>query len=269
MIRKVLLCGGIVAAISCCAAGVALAGATRATAAELTVIYAQRVTPSLAPPPDEQHFYASLANALLQQQSPAAAQYVLLVDRNVNVQAIFLFWAAAGAEPLLIGAAPVSTGKVGQYDHFETPTGVFEHVTDNPDFRAEGTKNAFGIRGYGAKGMRVFDFGWQQALRGWGNGGISTMRLQMHATDPDVLESRLGTAQSKGCIRIPATLNRLLDEFGVIDADYQAARDNGRHIPVPMPQPRADDAGRYLLVIDSERQQRPAWAAVPDAAATP
>jgi hypothetical protein len=36
---------------------------------------------------------------------------------------------------------------------------VFEHTLDNPDFRAEGTVNEFGIRGYGTKGMRIFDFG--------------------------------------------------------------------------------------------------------------
>ena len=46
------------------------------------------------------------------------------------------------------------------------------------------------------------------------------MRLQMHATDADRLEPLLGSARSKGCIRIPASLNRLLDHFGLLDADY-------------------------------------------------
>ena len=101
--------------------------------------------------------------------------------------------------------------------------GVFAHSLDNPDFRAEGTLNSNGIRGYGAKGMRVFDFGWQRVPKGWGDGAVSEMRLQMHATDPDLLERRLGSAQSKGCIRIPATLNRFLDRHGVLDADYERA----------------------------------------------
>ena len=74
-------------------------------------------------------------------------------------QAAMLYWTPPGAPPLYVGAAPVSTGKVGQFDHFETPTGVFAHTLRNPDFRAEGTKNANGILGYGAKGMRVYDFG--------------------------------------------------------------------------------------------------------------
>ena len=47
--------------------------------------------------------------------------------------------------------------------------------------------------------------------RGWGAGGKSIMRLQMHVTDPDVLERRLGERASNGCIRISATLNRFID----------------------------------------------------------
>jgi hypothetical protein len=39
------------------------------------------------------------------------------------------------------------------------PLGVFEHSLDNPDFRAEGTRNEFGICGCGRKVVRVYDFG--------------------------------------------------------------------------------------------------------------
>ena len=53
--------------------------------------------------------------------------------------------------------------------------------------------------------------------KGGANGAMSVMRLQMHATDPDHLEQRLGTAQSKGCIRIPASLNEFIDRHGVLD----------------------------------------------------
>ena len=49
------------------------------------------------------------------------------------------------------------------------------------------------------------------------------MRLQVHTTDARYLEPRLGTVQSKGCIRIPATLNKLLDHYGILDAGYQRA----------------------------------------------
>ncbi|WP_347815613.1 L,D-transpeptidase [Achromobacter mucicolens] len=172
-----------------------------------------------------------------------------------------VYWLPAGGLPVYVGASPVSTGRIGQFDHFETPTGVYAHTLANPDFRAQGTKNANGILGYGAKGMRVYDFGWQQALRGWGNGGISTMRLQMHATDPVLLEPKLGTPQSKGCIRIPATLNRLLDSFGLLDADYELAAD--LIAPPWVLQPGRTPvfgAGRYLIIVDTGRDSRPGWA---------
>lgn len=192
------------------------------------------------------------------------AQYVAIVDRNAYVQAIFIYRVVADSTPLLIGASPVSTGRLGQFDHFETPLGVFEHSVRNPDFRAEGTKNKWGIRGYGDKGMRVFDFGWQQATRGWGRGGTSAMRLQMHATDRDLLEQRLGSVQSKGCIRIPATLNRWLDHFGILDADYEKSAAAGQAMWVLSPQRApAMDAGRYLLVVDTARDARPDWSPAP------
>jgi len=95
---------------------------------------------------------------------------------------------AAPASRGFIGASPASTGKPWRFDCFMTPPGVFEHSIDNPDFRAKGTRNGNG-----------------KGVKGWGLGGESRMRLQMHATDPDLPEQRLGTAQSKGCIRIPAT----------------------------------------------------------------
>jgi len=228
----------------------------------LALAYREQVTRRLDVPADEAQRYGALALEAIDRAGIALsfAQYTAVVDRSSKVQAILVYWLEPGAAPKLIGASPVSTGRTGRFDHFETPTGVFDHSVANPDFRAEGTKNEHGIRGYGAKGMRVFDLGWQQAERGWGNGGISTMRLQMHATDPDLLEQRLGSAQSKGCIRIPATLNRLFDHFGVLDADYEAAIAQGRSVWV-LPDKRVPlvGAGRYVIVVDTRRIARPYW----------
>jgi len=220
------------------------------------------VRPALELPEDDRRLYGALAERALQSANAylADSQYVLVVDRNAYVQAAFLYWLRPGEAPAYIGASPVSTGKPSGFDHFETPTGVYLHSLANPDFRAEGTKNENGILGYGRRGMRVYDFGWQQARKGWGDGGIGTMRLQMHATDPYSLESRLGTAQSKGCIRIAATLNRFIDRFGLLDAEYQTVADAGRHLWVLLPdRTPAYGAGRYLIVIDSARKERPAW----------
>ena len=230
--------------------------------------FEQAVAPRLRPPTDVVARYATLLQTALDSASVRIErpQFVVLVDRSPKVQAVLLFWGSAGTVWRLVGAAPVSTGLPGRYEHFATPLGVFEHSVDNPDYRAEGTKNQFGIRGYGRKGVRVYDFGWVRAAKGWGNGAIGVMRLQMHATDPDRLEQRLGTAQSKGCVRIPASLNEFIDRHGVLDEDYQEKIDDGRRLWVlrgdrtPTPWP-----GRYLVVVDSMASERPAWSALPAA----
>jgi hypothetical protein len=233
---------------------------------DLVDVYARAVDKQLEIPEPEARRYAYLMDQSLAQvgSTALADQYIVLVDRSPQVQAIFVFWKPRLTAAQLIGASPVSTGRASGYDHFETPTGVFAHSLENPDFRAEGTRNDLGIRGYGIKGMRVFDFGWQQATKGWGDHRQSTMRLQMHATDPDMLEPRLGRAQSKGCIRIPATLNRLLDRYGVLDADYDTALRNGKPLWVLSPLRQAIPwSGRYLVIVDTGRQTRPTWASMP------
>lgn len=243
-------------------------GNTFAQPSELSEAYNKQVVQRLEIPSEEAQRYAALAAEQLRRAdiSLTFSQYVAVVDRSPQVQAILVYWFPLGDVPQLIGASPASTGRVGQFDHFETPLGVFDHSLSNPDFRAEGTKNELGFRGYGAKGMRVYDLGWQQAKRGWGTGADSSMRLQMHSTDPDLAESKLGTVQSKGCIRIPATLNRFLDHFGVLDAGYAAAAaTNGRSPWVLLPDRKpVVEAGRYLIIVDSERDSRPDWSPKPE-----
>jgi hypothetical protein len=226
----------------------------------LASLYAQQVDRRLDLPESEQHAYAELLTQNLASEEMNEAQYVVLVDRNRFVQAAMIYWMSPDRTFHFIGASPVSTGKPGKYDHFLTPTGVFEHTTDNLDFFAEGTLNEFGIRGYGRKGMRVYDFGWQTAQKGWGGGGESEMRLQMHATDPDRLEQRLGTPQSKGCIRIPATLNTFIDHYGILDGDYEKAIATGMTFWVLSKTREATPwSGKFLVVVDTERRERPAW----------
>jgi hypothetical protein len=220
------------------------------------------------PADDQQRYLALMQQALSAAGRPTTTpQAVVVVDRSPQVQALFVVLRTPAGGWHWIGAAPVSTGLPGRFDHFRTPTGVFAHTPDNPDFRAEGTLNENHIRGYGRRGLRVFDFGWVMAERGWGGGGTSPMRLQMHATDPDVLERRLGSAASKGCIRIPATLDVFLDRHGVLDAEYEATLARGESLwvmradrqPIPWP-------GRELVILDSQAKERPAWSPRPGAA---
>ncbi|MEM5329531.1 L,D-transpeptidase [Paraburkholderia sp. JHI2823] len=194
-----------------------------------------------------------------------AGEFVILVDRSANVQALFIYFRALPDDPwLMIGASPVATGRPGEFDHFLTPLGVFEHSPQNMDFRAEGTMNQNNIRGYGRRDMRIYDLGWVDGERGWGKGGYSQMRFQMHATDPDRLEPLLGIRHSKGCVRIPATLNAFIDHYGIIDAEYQALVDEGKSLWVLHSDREITPwAGRFIVVIDSERKTRPAWSPVP------
>ncbi|MEF9439353.1 hypothetical protein GJG85_23425 [Burkholderia sp. MS389] len=229
--------------------------------------FTQEVTRRLNVPANEQRAYGdrlqkALADADL---GDLAGEYVVMVDRAPNVQALFIYFRATPANAwLMIGASPVGTGLPGQYDHFLTPLGVFHHSPDTMDFRAEGTTNENGIRGYGHRDMRIYDFGWVDGERGWGKGGVSPMRFQMHATDPDRLEALLGIRHSKGCVRIPASLNTFLDQHGLLDDDYQARVEAGKSLWVLR---RDRDvtpiAGRYLVVIDSARKTRPAWSPMP------
>ena len=217
-------------------------------------------------PPQAQREYAGRLEQALARAGIAdpPAQYFVLVDRSARVQAGFVYWRSPEATWRFIGASPVSTGRPGAYEHFLTPLGVFAHSLQNMDFRAEGTRNALGILGYGRRGMRVYDFGWVPAQRTWGAGGAGLMRLQMHATDPQRLEPLLGQWRSEGCIRIPATLNAFIDRHGLLDADYEAAARSGKapwvlradREPTPWP-------GRWLVIVDSQREARPAWSPPP------
>jgi hypothetical protein len=234
---------------------------------KLAPLFAQQVGRRLSVPQQEQQRYAellasTLADAGIPELPP---EYVVLVDRNPHIQAAMIFWKPPDGPFQFIGATAVSTGRPGEYDHFETPLGVYDHVLDNPDFRSEGTLNEFGIRGYGAQGRRIFDFGWVTTPKGWGNHAPSEMRLQLHATDPDILEQRLGTIQSKGCIRTNASFNTFLDRYGILDGHYEHAMSRGETFWVlsstrePTPW-----SGRYLVIVDTERKVRPAWAGRPD-----
>jgi len=254
------LCGGAGIVLGVLATG--SAAAQEPGAAE----FAREVDMRLEIPAPAQSDYAARLEAALAGAGLALdrPQYVVLVDRSRFVQAAFLYWGGGGAAWRLVGAAPVSTGQPGAFEHFLTPLGVFEHSPANMDFRAEGTRNSLGVLGYGRRGMRVFDFGWVEERRTWGARDPGPMRLQMHATDPDLLEPLLGNWHSKGCIRIPAGLNRFLDRHGVLDAAYEEAVREGERLWVLAAdrEPTATP-GRWLVVVDSGANARPSWSPAP------
>jgi len=229
---------------------------------KLAPLFEQQVTRRLEVPPTEQEHYAQLLMSALNDAglSQLPPQYFLVVDRSPEIQAAMIFWKSPDGAFDLIGATPVSTGRPGTYEHFVTPLGVYEHRISNPDFRSRGTRNKFGIRGYGARGMRIFDFGWVRAPKGWGDQALSRLRLQVHATDPNRLDPRLGTVQSEGCVRTTASFNVFLDHYGILDGDYEHSTKGQRSSVLSSNRAPTPWSGRYLVVVDSQSHERPVWA---------
>jgi hypothetical protein len=188
------------------------------------------------------------------------AQLLVVVDRDPAVQELRIMVAMPRGPWQVIGGSKVSTGEAGRRGYFITPVGVFLHTDGILDYRALGTFNENHIRGLGLKGMRVWDFGWRPAERGWKSADdLVDIRLLMHATDPDYLEQRLGSPASQGCVRVPAAMNRFLDVHGVLDADYElAARDNLRFRSIlRLEREPSPLAGNAMIVVDSSQGGRP------------
>ena len=219
----------------------------------------KREVPHLSPRrPERDQAWISRAQAVVaasgERQPIDRPQLIVVVDRNPAVQAMAIILARPEGPWEVIGGTRVSTGQVGRFDYYITPLGVFRHTDSILDYRAEGTFNENHIRGLGLKGMRVWDFGWQTAGKGWRpDREQGPMRLLMHATDPANLEFRIGRPASKGCIRVPAAINRFMDHHGVLDADYERAAKVDPMFRAVLPRDRVPTplAGNALVVIDS------------------
>jgi hypothetical protein len=219
----------------------------------------KREVPHLSPrTPERDVAWIGRAKAAMaasgEQQPLDRPQLMVVVDRNPAVQAMAIILARPDGPWEVIGGTRVSTGQLGRFDYYVTPVGVFRHTDSILDYRAEGTFNENHIRGLGLKGMRVWDFGWQTAGKGWrADREQGPMRLLMHATDPANLEYRIGRPASKGCIRVPAAVNRFMDHHGVLDADYERAAKVDPMFRALLPRDRVPTplAGNALVVIDS------------------
>ncbi|WP_246527002.1 L,D-transpeptidase [Plastoroseomonas hellenica] len=233
-------------------------------AAEATRLRAAlaRAVPQGRPSPERDQAWIALAQAVLANGGTAIdrPQLIIAVDRNPAVQQLAILLARPDGAWEVIGGSRVSTGQAGRRHYYITPTGIFPHTDAILDWRAEGTFNENRIRGLGTRGMRVWDFGWVMARKGWrSDGEEGEIRLLLHATDPDALEQRLGRTASQGCVRVPSAMNRFLDLHGVLDIDHErAAADDPRfrallrpdRTPTPL-------AGRLMVVFDSAAAAAP------------
>lgn len=180
-------------------------------------------------------------------------QYAVFIDRNPGSQTGSVVYVDLAAKRVvIIGVFPVSTGNPHRRGHFETPVGIFQNSPENMNYRALGTKNSKGWRGFGKKGSRVWDFGWKETKLL--TGSPYQIRLLMHATDPDFGEPRLGKVDSKGCVRVPARVNAFLDRYGILDASYENGSSRARAVLLRERAP-AQSAGQYLIVGDSRFSQ--------------
>jgi len=232
--RRRLLLGAAAAALG---APFAARAEAVCTPRDLAQRHRTRVEGSIALPRGEAMIYASLAEMELMDRPAllSGPQYLLVVDSCPAVQTAFLFWRLLPGHFDLVGAAPASTGDPDRSGCVATPCGVF----------------AQGGRGAGALAARVYDFGLQRPRRA-GLDGFVPLRLQAQAAQGRS-RALLGTAQSDGRVLLPPSLVAFLDEHGVLDAGRDPAQTPaGEAVPF---------AGRHLVVIDSEQEERPAWAA--------
>ena len=185
-------------------------------------------------------------------------QIVLLVDRSPAVQRLWVVLATPGRPWEQLGSVHGSTGKPGRKEHFRTPIGVFDNDGAILGYRALGTYNENHIRGIGVKGMRVWDFGWQTTDDWRTKDAPMAVRMEMHATDPANLELRLGRWDSEGCIRLPSSFNKFLDNEGLIDAKLHDLAQTDRRFAALLPKTTPDVlAGSVLVVVDTSDPAAP------------
>ncbi|MEI6843046.1 MAG: hypothetical protein WCK48_00845 [bacterium] len=175
-------------------------------------------------------------------------QYVLFVDRNPTVQlGTLVFVEPDSRQIFIIGTDKVSTGNPNRKGYFVTPLGFHKNSPKHMSYRALGTVNSKGWRGLGLKGSRVWDFGWRETQTK--KGEPYQIRMLLHSTDPVYGEIRLGEVGSKGCIRVSHKFNKFLDQFGILDAEYEK-NTRGRSV-LPRNRTPVIFAGSYVLVGES------------------
>jgi hypothetical protein len=224
-------------------------------AAELTLAMAAAVPEAIHLPPTRQEALIALAQQMAAEDHLfiRQPQLVLIVDRAPQTQLLAMTLARPDGDWQILGASHVSTGKPGRLQHFKTPVGVLLNDGSEIGYRAQGTFNQNHIRGLGVKGMRVWDFGWHTTDDWRTPGATMAVRVEMHATDPAVLEERIGHADSEGCIRLPDALNRFLDRHGIIDAAIErlGETDGGYRALLSRTLDPTPIAGEAVIVVDS------------------
>jgi hypothetical protein len=211
---------------------------------ELREAYRKQVRQSLHVPQDEVRLYGGISELQLfgDGRELLAPQYVLVIDRNAHVQAAFLFWRLVAGSYELIGASPVSTSAAASGPVTEQ-LGLFEAGAAlggvECDRRLSSACRTRGIHDPGGHHVRH------------GSAATRALWLRVRGADREA-ERHLGRPCAEDCIVLPASLIRFLDGYGVLSDGTDRPQ---RHV-LPY-------RGRYLLLVDSERDERPSWSPPP------
>jgi hypothetical protein len=105
--------------------------------------------------------------------------------------------------------------------------------------------------------------------------GIAKQQVHDRPTPPELLLHQRGFKPQANtcalhygaagcCMRIPATLNTFIDRHGLLDEDYDRQSDSGSLLwLLRSDRLRISTPGSYLVVVDSQQQQRPEWSPLP------
>ncbi|MBC5763818.1 hypothetical protein [Ramlibacter albus] len=193
------------------------------TPSELAELFRREVIQKLDVPRSEALLYGSMTEMQLPEgwQGGNAPQYLLAVDKNVNIQVAFLYWRLMPGHYQLVGAAPASTGALPAN---ETPDGVFERTS--------------------SAAVRELEFMTRRPSFVAGRMQQCEVRLCARAADSAAI-GHLGQPHSDGCVLLPPSMLAFVERHGVLDATR--------------PTPKLPYPGRVMVVIDSERVDRPEW----------
>jgi hypothetical protein len=214
---------------------------------ELKQQYEREVSPRLRIPADELQLYGYIAELQLYslRSELREPQYLLVIDSNPHVQAAMLLWRLLPSSYDLVGASPVST-TIAMGDEAIAPSGLFERQ------RTSSVAPARVSRACGNETQRAHSFGCQSARRDFARLGDADTRLQVQAADQQA-ERRLGAPCTDACVLLPSALMSFLDEYGVLDDGITGLVQ--RHM-LPY-------RGRFLMFVDSQRDDRPSWSPPP------
>ena len=172
-------------------------------AVEFAGRYAHEVDRRLSLPPAEAQSYAARLFDALATAGYREPQFAVMVDRSPMVQAVFVYWGSPDQGMVARRRLAGLDRPARRVRALRDAAGRIRALAGESGFsrRRHAQQERHPRLRHGRDARLRFRLG--AAPRTWGARGPGVMRLQMHATDKELLEPLLGVRHSKGCIRIP------------------------------------------------------------------